>query len=172
MSNQQSNPQRNPDIYQGIKLFEFGQSNYINWALKPINKNNAINKGISPLIPKTNKYPVYLPNDLIVDGNIYSNGHIYSNVYTLSDERLKDNIEMIDDSELFTLNPIIFTYKNNKNKKKHFGLLAQDVEKVYPELVEINNTGYKSVNYQELIPIMLSKMKKMQKEIDELKEKL
>jgi hypothetical protein len=164
MSNSQSGS-KVPDNNSYIKLFPFSQSNYINWAIKPINNTNI--KSISPLTQKNLKIPFYIPNNLIVGGDLIVDGTIY----TPSDERLKDNIEMIDDSELFTLNPMIFTYKNNENKKKHFGLLAQDVEKVYPELVEINNKGYKSVNYQELIPIMLSKMKKMQKEIDELKEK-
>jgi hypothetical protein len=58
------------------------------------------------------------------------------------------------------------------NKKQHYGLLAQNVEEVFPELVEENYFGYKSVNYQELIPIIISKMKNMQSEIDQLKEAL
>lgn len=166
MTSQTGNPTRNPDISQSIKLFELASNNFINWAIKPINNNLGI-KGISPLISRFNKDPVYIPNDLIVGGNIFSN--VGTN-YTLSDERLKENIGSIDDSNLFTLNPIIFSYKNDVNKKKHFGLFAQDVEKIYPELVQTNNAGYKAVNYQEFIPIMLSKMKQMQNEIDELKE--
>ena len=74
-----------------------------------------------------------------------------------------------DVAELFTLNPIHFTYKNGTNNKIHYGFLAQDVEKIFPKLVENNNDGYKTVNYQEFIPLILSKMKIMQNEIDELK---
>ena len=84
-------------------------------------------------------------------------------------------IKILDNStdKLFTLNPIIFSYKNDLKHKKHYGVFAQDVEKVFPELVENNNiSGYKTVNYQELIPVMLAKMQKMQREIDELKQSI
>ena len=64
----------------------------------------------------------------------------------------------------------IFNYKNDRKKKIHYGVLAQDVEKVFPELVEDNMSGYKTVNYQELLPLMLAKIKNMQEQIDELKE--
>ena len=87
--------------------------------------------------------------------------------------RLKDNIIEISKAkmdDLFTLNPVIFNYKNDKTKKIHYGVLAQDVERVFPELVEDNMSGYKTVNYQELLPLMLAKMKNMQEQIDELKK--
>lgn len=158
------NPERYPDMLHNIKLFGPAQPFFINWGLKRL--PNTTKKGISPLISKYNKDPVYIPHDLIVVGDIISNP-----IHTLSDERLKENIGSIDDSNLFSLNPIIFSYKNDIHTKKHFGLFAQDVEEIYPELVQTNNAGYKAVNYQELIPIMLSKMKQMQNEIDELNKK-
>ena len=46
------------------------------------------------------------------------------------------------------------------------------MEKIFPDLVSDEQLGYKTVNYIELIPLMLSKMKQMQTEIDSLKEKL
>ena len=74
---------------------------------------------------------------------------------------------------MVTLNPILFSYKNDNKKKKHFGVLAQDVENNYPELVENNIvTGYKTVNYIELIPIMLAKIKKIDNEINELQQSI
>jgi hypothetical protein len=161
------NPLKYPDLTQNIKLFNLAQPNFIIWGIKYI--SNIKNKAITPLIAKKNTDPVYIPHNLIVGGHIFSN---VGQSYTLSDERLKDNIKSLNDNDLFTLNPIIFSYKNDATQKKHFGLLAQDVEKIYPELVEPSHTGYKSINYQEFIPIMLSNMKKMQNEIDELKEKV
>lgn len=155
------------DTSSYVKQFSSGQNNYINWGIKSISKLNN-HKFITPFISNTTSFPTYIPNGLIVGGSIHSSDGL---IYTLSDERLKKNIKNIEDDELFTLNPIMFSYKNDTNNKTHFGLLAQNVEKTYPELVETTNTGYKSVNYQELIPLMLSKMKKMQHEIDELKER-
>jgi hypothetical protein len=51
-----------------------------------------------------------------------------------------------------------------------YGVIAQDIEIYFPELVSNNTGGHKSVNYLELIPIMIVKMKKMQEEIDNLSQ--
>lgn len=146
------------DTQQGnVKQFVVS-TNVASWIYKRL-----IN-GLLVQTPATQKIPVLINNDLIVTGSIYNT----------SDERLKEYINKIKDEsvdKLFTLNPILFSYKNDYKKKTHYGILAQDVEKVFPELVEDNNvSGYKTVNYQELIPIILAKMKKMQHEIDELKQ--
>ena len=72
--------------------------------------------------------------------------------------------------------------KKDTNHKKKIGLLAQDIEKVFPELV-IETNDIKSVNYQGLVPVLINAMKeqdevirnqdavnkKQQQEIDELK---
>jgi hypothetical protein len=63
-----------------------------------------------------------------------------------------------------------YTFKADTNKNLHYGFIAQDVEQLYPTLVKDNVLGYKTVNYIELIPLLVSKMQDMQKEIDELKE--
>jgi hypothetical protein len=143
------------DNQQGIKQFYVGAQGII-WIYK------RLANGLIVETPADPKKPVLINNDLIVTGSIYNS----------SDERLKNNIKEIDENDinsLFTLNPIHFKYKKD-TKKSHYGFLAQDVEKVFPELVENNNDGYKSVNYQEIIPVMLAKMKMMQSEIDELKK--
>lgn len=124
-----------------------------------------------PLVitPADSKRAIYINNDLVVKKDLYVEGSIYNP----SDEKLKENIELISQEQienLFKINPIKFTYKQDKGKLNHFGVLAQDVEKVFPELISKLENDYKTVNYQELIPIMLAKMKKMQNEIDELKQ--
>lgn len=144
------------DNQQGVKQFYVGTQGVI-WAYKRLN-------GLVTITPTDSKRPVLINNDLIVTGSIYNS----------SDERLKDNIRDINEEELnhlFTLNPIHFNYKNDM-KKTHYGFLAQEVEKQFPEFVTNNVDGYKVVNYQEFIPLMLSKMRTMQAEIDELKEQI
>ena len=131
----------------------------ISWIFKRILNSLVV---ITPSIPKI---PVLIDADLIVTGSIFN----------VSDKRLKENIIDIKDSidDLLTLNPSTFTFKNDNKKKKHYGFLAQDVEKVFPELVENNNfSGYKTINYQEFIPLILAKMKMMDEEIRELKEEI
>ncbi len=145
------------DTQQGnIKQFVVS-STVANWIYK------KLQNGLLVQTPANQKAPVLINSDLIVTGSLYNT----------SDERLKEYISEIGDQsvdKLFTLNPIIFSYKNDVKHKPHYGIYAQEVEKTFPELVENNNiSGYKTVNYQELIPIMLSKMKKMQNELDEIK---
>ena len=62
--------------------------------------------------------------------------------------------------------------KEDLNAKEHFGFVAQEIEKFYPELVKNSEMGYKTVNYIELIPILVSKIQDLNKEIQELKEKV
>ena len=71
-----------------------------------------------------------------------------------------------------------YTMKKDENKKQKIGVLAQDIEKVFPELVSESN-GVKSVNYQGLVPVLINalkeqdaKMNEQQSEIDELKKKV
>ena len=70
------------------------------------------------------------------------------------------------------VNPVSFTFKNDSTNKKHYGFIAQEIETIYPELVSNNELGFKTVNYIEFIPILLSKMKEMNDEIINLKEKI
>jgi hypothetical protein len=121
--------------------------------------------GITVQTPVNNKIPVAIDNNLYVSGSIFNT----------SDLKLKDNIESLNlnkTNDLFNLNAVSFTFKSDTQKKIHFGFLAQEIEKIYPELVDENNIGYKSVNYTEMIPLLISKMKIMQNEIDGLKSKL
>ena len=146
------------DYQTNIKQFYVSPTGIVMWIYK------KLSNGLIVETPNDNTKPILINNDLIVSGTIFNS----------SDERLKKNIKYISDSEfniyIFSLNPVYFNYKNDNNEKTHYGFLAQDVEKIFPEFVENNNiSGYKSVNYQEFIPLILNKMKIMQNEIDELK---
>jgi len=142
--------------------------------------------GLKVQTPTDNKTPFYIATDLYVQGTIhgfhnldisgnalirhdlYVNGHIYNS----SDERLKENIEAISaekTEKLFDLKPVEYQFKNDDDAK-HYGFIAQQVEEIFPDLVKTNDLGYKTVNYIEIIPILLSKMKNMQKDMDELKK--
>lgn len=56
--------------------------------------------------------------------------------------------------------------------KKHYGLLAQDVQKLFPDLVKENGDGYLSVNYIELIPLLIQAVQELSGEVEELKKQL
>jgi hypothetical protein len=150
---------RQPDNTQGVKQFVTSITNQVSWVYKRLLGDN-----ITYITTADQNKTIYIPKDLIVAGSIFNP----------SDEKLKKNIRElldIDSEDLTYLKPVQFSYTNDSSNRAHYGFIAQDVEKLYPALVT-DNTGYKSINYIEFIPIMLYKMQKMQDELDELKEKL
>lgn len=102
-----------------------------------------------------------------------------------SDERLKQNITDLKASNeiLDKLRPVSYFW-NEAGKKKggnaqlQYGLVAQEVEMVLPNIVNTDfKDGYKSVNYNELIPLLLQavqeqgkKIKELQREVQQLKK--
>ena len=88
-----------------------------------------------------------------------------------SDARLKANIISLGSTlaKVLQIDGKSYTMKKDENKKQKIGVLAQDIEKVFPELVSESN-GVKSVNYQGLVPVLITALKEQQTEIDELKE--
>ena len=54
-------------------------------------------------------------------------------------------------------------------EKEHFGLIAQELQKVYPNLVYEKDNGYLAVNYVELVPVLMQAIKELKSELDEIK---
>jgi hypothetical protein len=89
-----------------------------------------------------------------------------------SDARLKSNIVSLGStlSKLLLIDGKAYTMKSNEAIEK-IGLLAQEVQKAFPELVKQSGDeeGTLSVNYQGMIPVLINAIKEQQKQIDELK---
>jgi len=94
------------------------------------------------------------------------------NLNSTSDISLKKDIEVINDAHeiLSQIRGVRFTWK--ETDKHSTGVIAQDVEKVLPELVGCSDKGIKSVNYQGLIGVLIEAVKDQQKQIDALKEEI
>jgi len=112
------------------------------------------------------------------NGNMWIKGSLSEG----SDRRLKEDIEPLNNTleNLKQLNGVSFRWKDNENMgtDKHLGLIAQDVEKVYPELVG-ENEGYKTLNYNGIIPVLVEAVKELhemnerqQKKIEALENRL
>ena len=90
--------------------------------------------------------------------------------YTRSDIRLKSNIEELTDDDLDKLKKLVpKSYNFQNDDEKHFGFIAQDVEKQFPHLVSTDNEGMKSVNYLEMIPLLLHKINDLERKLEEIK---
>ena len=85
-----------------------------------------------------------------------------------SDVNLKDNIQTIVNplDKIIKLNGVTFNWK--ENQKPSIGVIAQELEKVLPELV--TQGDIKSVNYNGLIGVLIEAVKEQQKQIQELKD--
>ena len=102
------------------------------------------------------------------DGSATLSGDLTIN----SDARLKSNIISLGSTlaKLLMIDGKSYTMKTNEAESK-IGLLAQEVQKVFPELVKTtnNNNHTLSVNYQGLIPVLINAIKEQQKQIKEFK---
>jgi len=92
--------------------------------------------------------------------------------FASSDIRLKDNIKPIENalSKVNQISPIEFNWKSNG--KQDFGVSAQQIEELYPDLVTENIEGYKVVKYNPLIALLLKSIQELHKEVQELKNKI
>ena len=78
-------------------------------------------------------------------------------------------------SKIIQLNGVSYYFKKEDFKDKNFndnkqvGLIAQDVEKIYPELVQTDAEGFKSIDYAKLTPILVEAIKELQTQNDLLK---
>jgi hypothetical protein len=113
------------------------------------------------------------------DGTIYSTN---TTVQSVSDERFKENIRNLDSglSKLLQVKPRRFDWKQGRGtgQKNVAGFIAQEIELVFPELVDEFQDGiedktlYKSVGYSGLIPTLVKAIQEQQAMINDLKAKV
>ena len=114
-----------------------------------------------------------LNKNLDVQANISATGTITSPFfYSESDIALKENVAPIDNALDKVLNLFGVSFNWKANQAKSIGVIAQDVEKVVPEIVSNSSSGSKTVSYDALIPILIEAVKEQQKQINDLKAKL
>jgi len=108
---------------------------------------------------------------LHVVGDGYFTGIVTATDFnSASDENLKTNIVTIDDplDKIVQIRGVNFEWR--ENGRRSAGVIAQEIEKVLPELVNGGET--KTVNYNGLIGLLIEAIKAQQEEIDILKEKI
>ena len=110
---------------------------------------------------------------LTVGGAITATGDITA--FYSSDERLKDNVTPISNA-INKVNQIAgyeFDWNDNSEHSGHdVGVIAQEIEKVLPEIVVNRDNGYKAVRYEKIVALLIQAVKEQQLQIDELKSKL
>jgi len=124
---------------------------------------------------------------------LVTNGTINGVPISSSDIRYKENITSLEPEEslhkLLRLNPIEYNMKQRYSeqevngekrmvplytedsqvfKKKHLGLVAQELQELYPDLVYSDSLGYLAVNYVELIPVLIQSIQTLNRKIENL----
>ena len=108
---------------------------------------------------------------LTVSGNVFVSGIITATDFdSASDIRLKENIQKIDNpiDKIIRIEGVTFDWKSNN--KSSMGVIAQNIEKVLPELV--NGGESKTVNYNGIIGLLIECVKTQQEQIGELNRRL
>lgn len=110
-------------------------------------------------------------------------GGIPVELVDLSDQRVKTNIVTIESSldKVLNLRGVYFDWNTDivpslaKNQGRQIGLIAQEVEKVVPEVVrteKIEEQDLKSIKYENIIALLIEGMKEQQQQIEELKQRI
>ena len=96
--------------------------------------------------------------------------------YASSDKRLKENIKNIDNplEKISMINGVTFDWIHNEkahsNSGSDVGVIAQEIEKVLPEVVTTRDNGYKAVKYEKIVPLLIEAIKEQQEQINELRK--
>ena len=113
-----------------------------------------------------------LTNGYATSGNIYALGEVTA--YSASDVRLKENINSIVSAlpTIDRLNPVTYNWNstakelnNTKTDNLEYGLIAQELEQVLPELVHPLYSNYKAIDYIKLIPLLIKGIQELNKKI-------
>ncbi len=108
---------------------------------------------------------------LQVEGDVFVSGILTAtDINSASDINLKKNIRPFENSldKVIQINGVTFEWK--KTNSQSAGIIAQDVEKVFPELVR--DGDFKTVNYNGLIGVLVESIKELKQEIEDLKRKI
>ena len=120
-------------------------------------------------------------------GIVVTIGHTTSEVYIgdnltvndtlteLSQREMKTNIEPIENilPAVLQLQGVSFDWKKDEKGTNHYGLIAEDVEKILPNLVSHDEKGNaQGIQYSKMTAVLLEAIKEQQIQINELKAKL
>lgn len=118
--------------------------------------------------------------DLLVSDNNWSGKNTFdkqvtvSELYSIgevsafSDKRLKSNIKVIDSAldKLFLING--YSYHRNDLNKNQTGIIAQEIQKILPNAVTKHDNGYLTVDYNQIIPLLIQSIKELSNKVEEL----
>lgn len=122
-------------------------------------------------LKKTNIVGQTSQETILLDGG-NGNINISGTLNQSSDERLKKDIRTLDNAleKTMEMRGVSYTWKTDvSNEDPQIGVIAQEVEKIYPEFVRTDENGMKSVNYAQMTAVLIEAVKALNLELQELK---
>ena len=113
----------------------------------------------------------HIGEDLLADGDVVA--------YNSSDMRLKNNLQVIGGAldKIDGINGYEFDWNEQspewaQERGHDVGVVAQEIQKIHPEIVEERKNGYLGVDYKRLVPLLIQSIKELKQEVEELKKKV
>ncbi|MBI2100177.1 MAG: tail fiber domain-containing protein [Candidatus Vogelbacteria bacterium] len=131
--------------------------------------------GVAPLYSLDIFGGAFIDGVMNVTGDLGVQGTIFGTVAPpVSDASLKTNISTLGGAlaKILNLRGVSFDWIDGRQPGRQIGVVAQEVEKVYPEVVSTNNAGMKSVNYSALIAPLIEAVKEQQILINNLQSEV
>jgi hypothetical protein len=137
---------------------------------------DAVNVGIGTSSPS---HTLDVMGDINISGcYLFSGSGTYGNC--ASDRRLKTNIQPLAPvlDRMVQLQPVYFNWKSSNPPEYRYGsgtamgLIAQEVQQVFPEMVRMDTNGYRRVNYSELPLLLLESVRELKAENDDLRAQI
>lgn len=122
-------------------------------------------------LKKTNIVGQTSQETILLDGG-NGNINISGTLNQSSDERLKKDIRTLDNAleKTMEMRGVSYTWKTDlSSEDPQIGVIAQEVEKIYPEFVRTDENGMKSVNYAQMTAVLIEAVKALNLELQELK---
>ena len=111
-------------------------------------------------------------NNDISGSTIRASGDVIA--FNSSDERLKDNIVQIKNplEKMESIGGYEFDWNNNQQiyHGHDIGVIAQEIEKVLPEAVKDRGSGYKGVQYDKIIPLLIESIKELKQKVEDIEK--
>jgi len=147
----------------------FNAANSVDLSFNNSTKFQTTNTGIK-VIGNISGSSVSSSGDILADGDVVA--------YNSSDMRLKNNLQVIEGAldKIDGINGYEFDWNDKspgwaRQRGHDVGVVAQEVQKIHPEIVEERKNGYLGVDYKRLVPLLIQSVKELKQEIDEIKQK-
>ena len=154
-----------------------GGGNNFNIGVDATTDSFVINDSGAGALGSNQRFVIDTAGDITASGDIVAGGDVVA--YYTSDIKLKDNVEVIQGSlnKIEGIRGVEFDWNDKapvwaKERGHDVGVIAQEVQKVLPEVVQERKNGYLGVDYKRIVPLLIESVKELKQEVEDLKKKV